>query len=300
MTNEQNVDRVAYPFAAHYCEIADGRLHYVDEGKGETLVFVHGTPTWSFEWRHLIKAFAPRYRCIAPDHLGFGLSERPRHADYSPEAHARRFTQFVQAMGLERFTLIVHDYGGPFALPYALDHTDQIERLVITNSWMWSFADDKDMTQKGRIAGSPLGRFLYRYMNFSLRVLTPYAYGDRRKLTPEIYKQYLDRFPDPWSRGTVLWALAYGINGSGAFYDSLWQKRERLHSIPGLLLWGMRDQAFPPSLLDRWKTALPHATVAELPEAGHWPHEEAPEECITALRQFLAQPVPQPGALAFR
>jgi haloalkane dehalogenase len=289
MTNPQAVDRVAYPFTSRYQEIEGARMHYVDEGQGEVLLFVHGTPTWSFEWRHLLKAFAPHYRCIAPDQLGFGLSDRPRTADYGPEAHARRLRQFVAALNLQRFTLVVHDYGGPIGLPLALDRPEQIERLVVTNSWMWSFADDKEMTQKGSIAGSGLGRLLYRYLNFSLRVLTPYAYGDRKKLTPEIHKQYLDRFPDAWSRGTVLWALAQALNGAGPFYDTLWQRRERLQTIPALIIWGMADRAFEPRLLQRWRVALPSASIVELPGVGHWPHEEAPEQFIDAMRTFLQQ-----------
>src|SRR5688572_12615386 len=89
MTNSSSapawLDRAAYPFASRWCDLPGGeRLHYVDEGAGETLLFAHGTPTWSFEWRHLIRALAPTHRCVAPDHLGFGLSDRPADAAYTP------------------------------------------------------------------------------------------------------------------------------------------------------------------------------------------------------------------------
>lgn len=152
---------------------------------------------------------------------------------------------------------------------------------------MWSFTGDRDMESKGRIAGSAFGRFLYRWANLSIRVLAPSAYGDRRKLTPPIHQQYLDRFPDRWSRGAVLWPLARAILGSAAFYDSLWRDRAKLGGLPALIIWGMKDTAFRPHQLARWREALPNARVVELPDAGHWPHEEAPDEVAEALRGFM-------------
>src|SRR5688500_7798390 len=84
------VDRSAYPFRSRFLEVVPGtRMHYVDEGRGDVVLFVHGTPTWSFEWRHAIRQLSRTHRCIAMDHLGFGLSDRPRDFDYTPESHAR-------------------------------------------------------------------------------------------------------------------------------------------------------------------------------------------------------------------
>ncbi len=263
-----------------------GRLHYVDEGRGDPVLFSHGTPTWSFEWRHLIRALSATHRCIAPDHLGFGLSDRPREAPYTPEAHAERLAQFVDALGLDSFTLVVHDYGGPIALPLALDDRRRVRRLVVVNTWMWRLDDDPDMRRAGRIAGGALGRFLYRWLNLSLRVIVPSAYADRRKLTREIHAQYLAPFSDRWARGAVLWPLAHALLGSTAYYDSLWQRRGRLRDVPTLVVWGTRDPAFKPHQLARWRTVVPHARVLELP-VGHWPHEEAPDAVTAAVREFL-------------
>ena len=281
------VDRDAYPFRSRWLELAEGKIHYVDEGDGEPVLFVHGTPTWSFEYRHLIAALRGGHRCIAVDHLGFGLSDRPAAADYTPEAHAARLRAFVDKLGLRRFTLVVHDFGGPIALPLALDDPDRVERLVVLNSWMWSFADDPEMTKRARMVSGALGRFLYRRLNASLRLIVPSAYGDRRKLTKAIHRQYLEAFPDADSRERVLWALARALTGSSAFYEGLWQRRQRLAAIPTLIVWGMKDTAFRPHLLARWRRALPHATVVELAEAGHWPHEEQPEGVIGAVQAFV-------------
>jgi haloalkane dehalogenase len=262
-------------------------MHYVDEGRGSPLVFVHGTPTWSFEWRHLIRAFRHTHRCIAADHLGFGLSDRPRDFPYTPEAHAENFARFLDGLGLDEVTLVVHDFGGPIALPSCLGARPRVRRVVLINTWMWSLAGDRDMERKARIARSRIGRFLYRRLNFSLRVLMPSAFGDRSRLGRYVHRQYLDRFLDPDSRERVLWSLARSLLDSGPWFDSLWQQRDRLAGFPTLVLWGLADPALRPHLLERWKAVLPQASVIAYPRAGHWPHEEIPTQVARDLGDWL-------------
>jgi haloalkane dehalogenase len=281
------LDRRAYPFASRTLPLRAGRMHYVDEGQGEPLLFVHGTPTWSFEYRHLVSVLSRRFRCIAPDHLGFGLSERPAAIAYTPEAHAANLDEFVDRLGLTRFTLIVHDFGGPIAFPLALREHSAVSRLVIMNTWCWPFADHPAMVCKAQIAGGPLGRLLYRYANASLRLIMPSAYGDKRKLTPEIHRQYLSVFEDRDARVRVLHALARALLASNGFYADLWREAERLRRVPSLIVWGLKDSAFPPAFLDRWRTLLPDARVAVLERAGHWPHEEDPHSVIAEIEAFL-------------
>jgi pimeloyl-ACP methyl ester carboxylesterase len=282
------VDRDAFPFRSRFLEVMPGRrVHYVDEGQGDVILFVHGTPTWSFEWRHCVRELSRTHRCIAMDNLGFGLSDRPRDFDYTPESHARILRAFVERMELRDITLVVHDFGGPIGLPLALEQRSVVRRLVVLNTWMWSFDDDPEMVRKARMAGGSVGRLLYRYANFSLRVLTPGAYADRAKLTPRIHQQYLAPFRDPESRERVLWPLARAILASSSHYASLWRMRDRL-SVPALVVWGMKDPAFQPSQLARWKAVLPEAAVLELP-VGHWPQAESPSEVVRAMQGFLAQ-----------
>lgn len=291
MSTPSWLDRAAWPYAPRFLDLDRARLHYVDEGAGPPVVLVHGTPTWSFEWRHVMAALRDEARLIAPDHLGFGLSDRPIAAAYRPEDHAARFRAFIDAVGpAEPLTLVVHDFGGPIALDWALDHPERLARLVVINSWMWAFDDDPSMTRRARFAGSALGRWMYRRMNASQRIIMPSAYGDRRRLTPAIHRQYLEVFPDADSRERVLFALAESLLGSRAFFDGLWRRRARLANVDLHLVWGTRDSAFPPAMLTRWEQLLPHAVTTRLDEAGHWPHEEAPEAVVRALRQALAAP----------
>ena len=290
MTPPPWLDRAAWPYAPRAFDLGASRLHYVDEGEGAPVVLVHGTPTWSFEWRHLVADLHSHARVIAVDHLGFGLSDRPLDAGYRPEDHAARFRAFIDGVcPTEKLTLVVHDFGGPIALDWALDHPDRIEHLVVINSWMWSFDDDPSMRRKARLAGSALGRWMYRRLNASLRLIMPSAYADKRRLTPVIHRQDLEVFPDAGSRERVLFALAQSLLGSRAFFAALWQRRARLADVDVHLVWGTRDSAFPPAMLTRWQQAFPHARTTAIADAGHWPHEEAPQAVIEAMRATLTQ-----------
>jgi haloalkane dehalogenase len=287
------LDRKAWPYAPRRASLADGQVHYVDEGAGTPVVLVHGTPTWSFEWRHVIAGLRDRVRLLALDHLGFGLSERPTTVGYRPEDHARRFREWiVQALPSEPLHLVVHDYGGPFAFDWALDHTNRLHSLTVINSWMWPVDEDPSMARKARIAASGLGRFLYRHLNASQRVIMPSAYGDRRRLTPAIHAQYLAVFLDKDSRQRVLFALAQGLLGSRRFYETLWARRSAFTSVPINLVWGVRDPAFPRHFLEKWQRAFPHARTTTIDTAGHWPHEEEPAAVVKALRDVLSLACP--------
>lgn len=282
------LDRGAYPFRSRELALSAGRVHYVDEGEGEPIVFVHGTPSWSFEFRHLIRGLSERHRCIALDLLGFGLSERPPEFAYTPEAHAQVVEEFIERLGLSRFTLVVHDFGGPIALPFAVAHPERIQRLVVLNSFMWPLCDEPAYEKRARLAATWFGKFSYRTLNASLRFLMPYAYGERRRLTPAIHSQYLAPFTERDARERVLWRLACALLDSRAHYAALWAGRERLASVPALLVWGMADRAFPAPILARFQEALPQARAVKLAKAGHWPQEEAPEEVLVELGKFIA------------
>ncbi|MCK8496453.1 alpha/beta fold hydrolase [Myxococcus fulvus] len=275
------VDREAFPFSVR--EVAG--LSVVDAGQGPPIVFVHGTPTWSFEWRALIRAFSATHRCIAVDHLGFGLSPRPPDADYSPEAHARRFAALIEALNLPRFTLVAHDFGGPISLDFALSHPERLERVVLINTIAWPFVDEPSLARAARMAGGGLFRWLYRNLNLSF-IIAKSAWGKGPR-PAKVWNQYTSAFPDPDSRERVLWALAKSLGASTPFFQSLWERRERFAKTPIHFIWGLRDAAFPPVVLERFRKAWPHATVDTLPDAGHWPHEEAPEACIDFLKQAL-------------
>lgn len=284
------LDREAYPFAQHTLEVAGGTMHYVDEGQGDPILFVHGTPTWSFLYRDLIKALRAEHRCVAPDHIGFGLSSKPAAWGYSFADHAANLAALIERLGLEHFTLVAHDLGGPIALAYALDNPGRVARLALFNTFMWPLEGEFAVPAVGRLFGGPLGRLLYLRLNASARSLIPLAYGDRAKLTPAIHSQYLGPFPTPDDR-RGMYAFAQQMASGASWTAGLWERRAALRGIPTRLIWGMKDPAFGPKYLARWREALPQAHVRELPGAGHFVQEEAPAEALHELRELLT-PVP--------
>ncbi len=281
------LDRRLYPFDSRFFALPAGRMHYIDEGRGPPIVFVHGTPTWSFLYRDLISRLRTEHRCIAPDNLGFGLSDKPTDSRYSLAAHAANLAQFLDALDLPRFSLVVHDLGGPMGLSYALAHPERIERLVLLNTFMWPLRDEFAVPPVGKLLAGPIGRFLYLRLNLSPRRLMPMVYGDKSKLTPEIHRHYIEPFPQPADR-RAMFAFVPELAAGATFCAPLWEQRARLRDFPALLLWGMKDITFGPQYLARWRELLPEADIHTFDDVGHFVQEEAPESVADVIAKHCA------------
>lgn len=294
------VDRSLYPFRSRFAETPHGRMHYVDEGVGSVVLLVHGTPTWSFLFRDLIRDLSRDHRVVAIDHLGFGLSDKPENAPYRPRDHAARLSGLIDDLGLRDITLVVHDFGGPIGLSCAIERPEIVRALVLMNTWMWSLAGTP-AEKASRLFSTGLGRMLYTRLNFSPRVLLKWAFADRSSLSAEIHRHYLLPFPDR-ARREAPWVFARELAGSGDWFEDLWNRRDRIADKPALLLWGMKDPLLRPDFLERWREALPHARVRELEETGHFVPEEAdPEVLAEAIRGLggvgggRSRPIPGSG-----
>jgi haloalkane dehalogenase len=278
-----------YPFVSRYFETSRGRIHYVDEGVGTPIVFVHGNPSWSFEYRHLIAALRNDYRCIAPDHLGFGLSDRSRDkADYHPEAHADNFAALMEHLNLNHVTLVFSDWGGPIALDFARKHPERVEGLVILNSWCWPVDTDRHFVRFSAMMSSWPMQFLIRRFNFFVTQVTPKAVGNPAILTKEVMAHYINAQPDPESRAASA-ALPGYIIGATDWLRKIWNGRAAFTDKPALVIWGHKDIAFRRKELETWQAELKNCTVHELPECGHFLAEEAPEVVTAHIRAFVGK-----------
>lgn len=278
-----------YPFTSHFEEVDGGALHYVDEGAGDPVVFVHGTPTWSYEWRHQVSALRTDHRVLAVDHLGFGLSDKPAEADYRPSAHAARLATFLDRRDLHDATVVVHDFGGPIGLSWVLDHPDRVAHLVIVNTWMWSTADDPRAQRLSALVAGPIGRYLYLDRNVSPRKLIPWSVGKDFSADADVLAPYVNAFPDPAHR-VAPWRLGVELAGSADWYGGLWSRVSTLADLDVTLIWGMDDPTFDAAALARWEAALPGARVVRLDGVGHFPQEEAPDRVTAALREVVVRP----------
>ncbi len=261
------------------------KLHYIDEGAGDILLFVHGTPSWSFDFRNVIKEMKQHYRCIAVDHMGFGLSDKPEQYDYTTPNHSSTLAYFVSQKQLNNITLVVHDFGGPIGLNFAMQYPEKIRRLAIINSWLWSSEADPEFQKLKRVLKSPLLPVLYRYFNFSPRFILPRSFGDK-KLPKALLSQYTQPFANRTQRNGAL-AFAKSLVTDQAWFEELWQQRHVLSDKPSLLLWGMKDPVVKPHNLLKFQEGFGQAKTVQFETAGHFPQEEQAEKMVEALLNFM-------------
>ena len=280
------IDREEYPFASHYFKLAAGTMHYVDEGSGSPVLMLHGNPTWSFLYRNLVKCLRAEHRCVAPDHLGFGLSDKPAGWSYLPAAHAANLAALIDALGLKRITLVMQDWGGPIGLAYATAHPENVARIVLMNSWAWPVNRDPYYILFSGIMGGPIGRMLIRRYNFFATSVMRQAFGDNRRLSAATHEQYLRPLANPADR-TGCMVFPRQIVGSTAWLAGIWGKIGALRNTPTLIVWGMKDIAFREKELKQWQRAFPGARTVRLDTVGHYVQEEAPAELSRALAGFL-------------
>ncbi len=283
------IDRTAYPFASRFFRTDAGRLHYVDEGTGPPIVMLHGNPTWSFLYRTAIRSLSDRYRCIAPDYLGFGLSDKPAGWSYRPQDHAACLRRFLDALGLDRMTLFLQDWGGPIGISYAIDHPERVRSIAVMNSWMWPVHRDPHYRLFSAFFGGPPGRYFIRHHNAFARWVLPLAFGDRSRLSDRIHFHYVRPFRRPDARKGC-WVFPRQIVGATPWLERLWENREKLAGIPALIVWGMADRAFRKQELNRWRTVFPRAEVVRLADVGHFVPEEAGDRLAAAFQRFLGGP----------
>lgn len=276
-----------YPFESNFFETSAGRVHYVDEGDATDppVVFLHGNPTWSFLFREQVRRLRDSYRCIAPDYLGFGLSDKPRAFPYRPADHARTVERLLSHLDLEDPTLVCHDWGGPIGLDCATRDPDGVGGLVLSNTWTWPLDHHPAVRRFGAAMGGLAGRAaIERFGLFGL-VAMPALYADRSRLTSEIHRHYLCPHARPADRRGVR-ALAGSLADADGWLARLWARREATADVPTLFAWGRRDPAFG-GAIRRWRRLRPDARAVEFADCGHFVPEEKGAEFAAEIRAFL-------------
>lgn len=282
------VDRELYPFTPRSFASSAGTISYLDEGEGRPIVFVHGNPAWSFEWRGPVLALRNDFRCIAPDLLGFGLSDKPDGVAWSAELHATLVGQLLDHLDLRDVVIVVNDWGGPVGLSWALANADRVGAVVVSNTWLWSVRRDWYFQAFSKFMGGPIGARLIRRRNFFVNSVMVRAMGHAELLSQHAHDHYRNALPTPGSRAACA-AFPKQIIGASSWLEGLWGRRDVLAAKPMLLAWGMRDIAFRPRELRVWQQAFPHAVTHEFAEAGHFVAEEDPDGFTSALRTILAR-----------
>jgi len=280
-----------YPFESQWFATPDGyQMHYLDEGQGPTVVLSHGTPTWSFEYRYLVAALRGQFRCIVPDHLGFGLSAKPPGADYTPTAHTARLKALLQHLGVHQYDLVIHDIGGAIALPLAIENPEHVGKLVVFNSFVWNFDSDAAFRYGRWLLASVFMRWLYLNTHYETRVMMKRVWGKHRPLTRELLQHYEALNPSKNERHAIYAVLRALLDGRQVL-DPIGAQLTRLRGIPSRIIWGEADTLLGPRHLERWRQELPQAEVTTYKTVGHFVPDQAGPEVAPLVAAFLAETV---------
>jgi haloalkane dehalogenase len=279
-----------YPFSDHYLDVIGARMHYVDEGAGHPVVMLHGNPTWSFYYRELIKGLRDRYRVIAPDHVGCGLSDKPQDYPYTLSTHISNLERLMDHLQLDNVTLAVHDWGGPIGFGWAARHPDRVRGFIIFNTA--AFPGGR-IPLRIRICRWPiLGDVLVRGLNGFARAALYMACCKRDRMTREVRNGYLFPYDSIAHRiATLCFVRDIPLDARAPSYPVLRQIEAALPLFRDrrmIILWGMRDFCFTPRFLDKWIARFPAAAVHRFDDAGHYVVEDAYERILPLIRDFPA------------
>jgi haloalkane dehalogenase len=281
LLGEFTPDPALYPFTSRWFDSSRGRVHYIDEGTGPVIVFFHGNPTWSFLYRNIIAGLRDRFRCIAPDYLGFGLSERPAAFTYRIDEHAAVMGELVDHLELEQYLSMGQDWGGPISMAVGTERADRVRGVVLGNTWFWP-AVDLPTKMFSRVMGSPPMQWAITQRNFFVERLIPA--GTNTALDDAEMEHYRRVQPTPADRAGVA-RMPKEILAARPLLERLSRDvPAKLGSKPALLIWGMKDFAFRPGPnLPRMRSAFPDHVLVELPNAGHYIQEDAPQQIAEAI-----------------
>jgi len=280
------VDREQYPYQPDTLRTPAGELKYVDVGEGPVVLLLHGNPTWSFMYREAIETLRPRYRCLAPDHIGFGLSDKPEDWGYRPWDHASNINRLLEALNVDEFDLVIHDWGGPIGLSVALEDPQRLNSLSIINTWMWSMSHRMDAWFFSNVLGSRVGRYLISDWDLFTDLIMKWGVSRTDSLSDEIHRHYQKPFSNDVTKRGV-WQFPSDIVGATGWLEELWAKRESIREKPALINWGMKDPAFNKSELDRWDGFLKDVRINRYPEASHYLMEDEGPAVSRRLEAFL-------------
>ncbi|PPJ31616.1 haloalkane dehalogenase [Nocardia nova] len=270
-----------YPFESRWFDSSAGRVHYIDEGSGPTILFCHGSPTWSFLYRHIVTGLRDRYRCVAVDYPGFGLSERPSGFGYTVAEHTAVLGEFIDHLRLDDFIVMGHDWGGPIGLGAAVARADRVRGIVVSNTVFWPIEALANKAFSAIMSSRPMQRRILE-QNFLIERVLLSELG--RTLSVAEAEHYRAVQPSAQAR-CGLAVMPREIRAAAPLLARLSRDVPALlGDKPTLAVWGMRDMVFrPKACLPRIRAAFADLEIVELPDARHFVQEQAPDAITTAI-----------------
>lgn len=271
------------------------RYHYLDEGAGDPVLMLHGNPTWSFYYRNMVAALRDTYRCIVPDHIGCGYSDKPGDEAYNFTLASRidDLAALVEHLQLgDKLTLMLHDWGGMIGMAYAVRHPEKIKRLVLFNTAAFHLPPTKPMPwMLSLVRDTALGAYAVRYGNAFARGAA-WVGCTRQRMPRALRDAYCAPYDSPHNRlATLRFVQDIPLQPGDPAYAIVSETQAQLaqfQALPTLICWGMRDFVFDHHFLREWQHYLPQAETHEFEDSGHYVLEDASAEIIPLVQQFLA------------
>ena len=292
------IDPALFPFERKLHRLNSGlHLHYVDDGPNEpdtqAVVMLHGNPTWSFYYRNVIHRLNDRFRCLALDHMGMGLSDRPDDAHYSYTLQSRvdDLTEWLDVLAPEQpIDLIVHDWGGAIGMSWAVNNPERVRRIVILNTWAFNIPPEESLPRSLSFARTRLGGFLINRFNAFSGLATRIATAKKlsKDVTHGLVAPYLGQ---PSQRlATLRFVQDIPLKESDPAWSVLAETERNLHRLadkPILIGWGAKDFVFNDRVLEEWRKHFPDARLDYLESVGHYTLEDAEPAFFDAVRAHL-------------
>ncbi len=286
-------DRELYPFTGSWQEVNGFKMHVLDEGQGETVLMLHGNPTWSFFFRNLVLGLRGTHRVIVPDHIGCGLSDKPDEEsyDYTLSRRVDDLAELIEKLRVRgRITLLLHDWGGMIGMAYAARYPEKINRLILLNTAAFHLPKPKRLPLSLWLCRkTPLGELIIRDTGLFISVLARWAVC--RPMEQRVREAYLWPYRLPEDRtGLLHFVLDIPLKPGERGYQLVSDVQAQLpdfNAIPVLILWGEKDFVFDHHFLREWQRLLPAAEVHRFPNAGHYVLEDAGEQILPLIQGFL-------------
>ncbi len=281
--------RHLYPFESHELTVAGRRMHYLDEGAAETILLVHGNPTWSFYWRNIILGLRDKYRLIAPDHIGCGLSEKPGRYEYPFTLQQRMedLWELIETLDLQNITLMAHDWGGAIGMGVAGLHPERFSRFILCNTGAFRFSS---CPRRIAVCKIPVfGDVAVKGFNAFARAATFMAV--EKPMDKTVKAGFLAPY-DSWRNRTATHEFVRDIPLSkrDRSYETLMEVEHRLWKFknhPVCLIWGAKDWCFTPEFMLRFQDFYPHAKTHLFDDAGHYVIEDKHAEIVPLVDGFM-------------
>jgi haloalkane dehalogenase len=281
-----HVPQDLFPVEHRFMKLDGGCIHYVDEGVGETLLLLHGNPSWSFLYRKIIAALRSDFRCVALDYPGYGMSDAPSGYGFTPKEHSDVLERFVDRLALKDFTMMVQDWGGPIGLGLGGRRPELVRRLIIGNTFAWPLDGERRIRIFSWLMGGPVGRSLTSAFNFVPKFF--FARGLAQRPNAEVLQMYLAPWRNPARRTAAVIAPKQLIAAS-AYLREVEGNLPKLADRPALIVWGTKDFAFRNAERERFeRTFLKHKTVL-LDDASHFLQEDAGDRISESIRAFRSE-----------